>query len=260
MITAGFDIGTKFIKVCIVKNGAIVGYDIRELKGTFQNVVKASYKAALNMAHMFGFLIKAKGATGFGSNLIKQADFTLDTETCAAKAATFFNPKTRTVIDAGALFINICSIGENGKILDRAENEKCAAGSGKFLEIVASSLHVPVEQISDFASKSTNPYKISNSCAVFAESEVISRINMGEVPNDIIAGIIKSIGQKVFTMYTKTEASPPVTVIGGLAKIPYFVQSLSETLKEDIDVISMDPQLAGAFGAAIFAAERKARR
>ena len=259
MISAGFDVGTRFVKIAVVRDGRVVGYDVRELRGSLAGVLKASYKTALGMAGLFGFEVKAKAATGFGSNLVKGAHFTIDPESCAAKAVTTVAPEVRTVIDAGGLFINICTVNERGVVLERVENEKCAAGSCKFLELVATSLEVPVENISRVAASSHSPYRISDSCAVFAESEVISRVNNGAAPADVLAGIIRSMAEKAHTMYSKAEAEAPIAVVGGLARFPYFISSVEQALKIPVTPVSLDVRLAGAYGAALYAAERALR-
>ncbi|MBN2724016.1 MAG: hypothetical protein JXR95_08115 [Deltaproteobacteria bacterium] len=260
MITAGFDIGTKYVKICIVKDGEITGYDIRQLVGSFSKVMKSSYKAALDKAGIFGFQVRNKTACGFGANLVKNADFIVDVESSIAHTAYRLNPETRTVIDAGALFLNICSLSKDGMILDRAENEKCAAGSGKLLDMITSALEVPIDEISNVCSESVKPYKMSNSCAVFAESEVISRVNLGDNTSDILAGIIISIVEKSKTMYSRINAHGPVSVTGGLAHIPFFTLKLKEILNCELIPLKINPSLAGAFGAALIGAEKLNRK
>jgi len=259
MITAGFDIGTRFIKICLVRHDRIIGSDVRELNGTFKDVLKQAYKDALDSAGIFGLQVRRRAVTGFGSNLMRQADLVIDEESCAARAVFHLDPEARTVLDAGALFINSCTLSSVGTVLDKAVNEKCAAGSGRFLDMIAGSLHIPREEISDVAATSRTPYRMSNSCAVFAESEVISRINMGVPGNDILAGILISIAEKAQTMLSKTQARGPVTVVGGLGNIPYFNDALARCLGQEVKVISMDPQLAPAYGAALWAVHRISR-
>ncbi|MBU1243829.1 hypothetical protein KKD52_11795 [Myxococcota bacterium] len=256
MITAGIDIGTRFVKICLVREGRILGSDIRELNGTFRDVLRQSYRAALDDAGIFGFQVRKKAATGFGSNLVHRADFVFDEEMCAARAVWHLDPEARTVIDAGSLFLNLCTLSSRGVVSDKAVNEKCAAGSGRFLDMIAGSLGIPVEEISTIAATSETPYRMSNSCAVFAESEVISRINMGVPGRDILAGILIAIAEKAQTMIAKTGARPPVTVVGGLGNIPFFNEALARGLGYEVKVISMDPQLAPACGAALNAADR----
>ncbi|MBU1239132.1 hypothetical protein KJ865_05425, partial [Myxococcota bacterium] len=188
-----------------------------------------------------------------GANLVKKTDLTIDSHSAAGRAFTFYHQGPATIIDGGALFIHVLTLLPSGVVHDRVENEKCAAGSGKFLEMVASSLEIPLSGISDFAKSADNPYKISDSCAVFAESEVISRLNGGEDPANILAGIIRSIAEKAHTMFSRTNAPQPVFLVGGLTKIPFFVQSLQQSLGLPVMQLPMDPQLAGAFGAALFA-------
>jgi predicted CoA-substrate-specific enzyme activase len=159
------------------------------------------------------------------------------------------------VIDGGALFVRSSTLSPEGHVVDRAVTEKCAAGSGRFLEMVAGSLRVPLEEVSDVASTAATPYRMSNSCAVFAESEVISRVNQGVPGPELLAGILVAIAEKALTLASRSEATPPVVVVGGLGHIPAFMKALGEVLGHQVSVIPMDPQLAAAYGAALIAGQ-----
>lgn len=266
MITAGVDVGTRYVKVCVVRDGRILGADVRELAGAFGDVVRASERAALEAAGLFGVQVRRKTVTGFGAaaaaRLVRRAPHwfsrevpVLDEGVCAARAVTELVPGARTVIDGGALFVRSLALTPDGRVGDRAVTEKCAAGSGRFLEMIAASLRVPLEEVSDVAGAAGNPYRMSNSCAVFAESEVISRVNQGVPGPDLLAGILVAIAEKALTLATRAEAAPPVVVVGGLGHMPSFLRVLGEVLGHEVSVLPTDPQLAAAYGAALLAAE-----
>jgi predicted CoA-substrate-specific enzyme activase len=254
VITAGIDVGTRFVKVCVVRDGAIVGADVRELNGTFSRVLRDAWHDALLQAGLFGFQVRRRAVTGFGANLVPRADAAPDEALCAASAVSRLVPEARTVIDAGALFVRACALTPDGRVTDRAVTEKCAAGSGRFLDMIASSLRVPREEVADVAAAALDPYRMSNSCAVFAESEVISRLNAGVPGPDLLAGILISIAEKAQTLFEKTEARGPVVLVGGLGHNPFFVDRLRACLGHDVRVAGPDPQLTLAFGAALVAA------
>jgi len=266
VITAGVDVGTRYVKVCVVRDGRILGADVRELAGVFGDVVRASENAALDEAGLLGVQVRRKAVTGFGAaaaaRLVRRAPHflsrevpVLDEGVCAARAVTELVPGARTVIDAGALFVRSLALTPDGRITDRAVTEKCAAGSGRFLEMIAASLRVPQEEVSDVVATAANPYRMSNSCAVFAESEVISRVNLGVPGPDLLAGILVAIAEKALTLATRAEAAPPVVVVGGLGHMPSFLRVLGDVLGQQVSVVPMDPQLAAAYGAALLAAE-----
>lgn len=262
MITTGIDLGTRYVKVCVVQDGHVLGTDVRELAGTFRDVVRDSEKAALEEAGIFGFQVRRKAVTGFGAAAAGRALFraghVLDEAACAARAVATLVPGARTVIDGGALFVRSCTLSPEGQVIDRAVTEKCAAGSGRFLEMIAGSLRVPLEEVSDVASGAATPYRMSNSCAVFAESEVISRVNLGVPGPDLLAGILVAIAEKALTLASRSCAAPPVVVVGGLGHIPAFTRALKDVLGNQVSVIPMDPQLAAAYGAALYAGQTDA--
>ncbi len=264
MITAGVDLGTRYVKVCVVKDGRILGADVRELAGEFRSVVRASERAALEQAGLFGFQVRKKAVTGFGAaaagRALSRSGRILDEAACAARAVATLVPGARTVIDGGALFVRSAALSPEGHVLDRAVTEKCAAGSGRFLEMIASSLCVPLEEVSDVAAAAARPYRMSNSCAVFAESEVVSRVNQGVPGPELLAGILVAIAEKALTLANRSETGPPVVVVGGLGHIPAFTRTLGEVLGHQVSVIPMDPQLAAAYGAALLAGQGAAER
>ncbi|MBU1219346.1 hypothetical protein KKF34_00290 [Myxococcota bacterium] len=252
MITAGFDIGFKNIKTCIVQDSIIIGRDSRPLSGNFKDTLFSSYQAALLEANIAWFQIKKTAITGWAT-VRSPAKIRLTPEHAAAKACFYYNNEILSVVDAGALFVNTLTIDTSGNPVLIADNEKCAAGSGKFLEVTAKIIGVNVADISDLAFSSTRVSKMVSNCAVFAESEVIGKLNSGENPGDIIASIISSIALKTNTMLKRITASGPLMVCGGLAKNKYFINKLRTVTDMVLLEYPEDPMYAGAFGAALWA-------
>ncbi len=252
MISMGYDIGTRFVKTCVVKDYEIVGFSTIEAGGDIQNKIKEATTSALKKAGISKWKVKKRIATGYGANLVKKTSQVLKEEQCIVKAAHQLNKEIKTVIDTGALFINVATINGNGLLEDHCQNEKCAAGSGKFLEILSQAMGIPISSISECAQKSKTPYSLTNSCAVFCESEVITQVNAGTDTSDIVAGIIHSISAKIGTLVNKVNAKDDIAIVGGVAKIDAFKTILETKLDRKIVSLPIDHQIAASYGAALF--------
>jgi predicted CoA-substrate-specific enzyme activase len=256
MYTIGYDIGTRFIKICIVKNGRIISYTITEYGPDIKSSIHKAYKEVMSKAKINSWNIKNTAATGYGDAFVKKARVKVNNEVCIARAAYKLNPEVKTIIDVGALFIHTVKIGKNGLILDSMENEKCAAGSGKFLETITKAVELPFEDLSNEVSKSQNPYNVTISCSVFAESEIISQVNQGRSREDILSGLVHSIASKVKTMVERMGKETPIFITGGLSKIEIFKKVLEEHLGCGVGRLDCDSQILSAFGAGLIAEEK----
>lgn len=259
MITAGFDVGTRFVKACIVQDTRPLGFAIQEVARDIDHVLAKTYKEALTIAHVKKRHIKKTVATGYGSKLVKKAAFSMSGSYCVTRAAYTLDNRVRTVVDAGALFINIAGISRDGAFDGEITNDKCAAGSGKFLEMIAQALEIPFSSISEYASKATEPYVISSNCAVFAESEVISQVNAGRKNTDIAAGVVNSIASRAATLFERIQAKDSVALVGGLALVDAFVAMFEELTGQKTITLPMPPQVIAAYGAALMAQGGKLR-
>jgi predicted CoA-substrate-specific enzyme activase len=172
---------------------------------------------------------------------------------CISKAAYFFDDKIRTVIDIGGLSINIVTIDDNGHLKDTISNYRCAAGSGKFLEMVSKATEISLSSISLSVVTSERPCSIKSNCAVFAESEVISRINSGDDGNAIVASVLYSIASRTVTLLEKISAPDDIALIGGVSKIGVLRLILENLAARNIAELPADPQIISAFGAALIA-------
>lgn len=260
MITAGVDVGTRFIKVCITDGEKLRGAACAEMGPHFDAIIRSLLKEARSQANVGRWEIKKIIATGFGGHLVRKAAYTLSEATCTAKAAFFFNRDVRTVVDLGGLFITVTTIDENGFLETTHVNERCAAGSGKFLEMVAEAVGVPFDKISSLASFSTNPYSFSSNCAVFAESEIISQVNAGMKSGDVLAGVIRAVASKAASLIDGAGARDSIALIGGLSKIDVVKDVLTELTGRQMIKLPIDGQLVAAFGAALIAQGKKMQR
>jgi predicted CoA-substrate-specific enzyme activase len=257
MITAGFDIGTRFIKLCIVENKIIRSFSIARVSRDFEKTSKKVFHETLKKAGIKKRHVKKIVATGYGSELIKKASYTLSEPYCSALGISAIDTEIRTVIDVGGLFINISILDQEGQLEDSVLNDRCAAGSGKFLEVVLSALHVPFESASEWAVKSENACSISNNCAVFAESEVISLVNSGISSHDVLAGVINSIVSRTAVMLEKVDIGGRTALVGGLSKVDIFREKIETLLGNKLSPIPVDNQIITAYGAAIAAQEKQ---
>lgn len=261
MMTAGVDVGTRFIKVAVTDGENLRGYACAEMGRRFDAIIRSLLKEARSQAGVGRWGgIKKIIATGFGGHLVKKAAFTLSEAACTAKAVFLFDRGIRTVVDMGGLFITVSTLDQNGFLEATHVNERCAAGSGKFLETVAEAVGVPFDKISSLASFSTSPYTIASNCAVFAESEIISQVNAGMKSGDVLAGVIKSVASKAASLIDGAGAQDRIALIGGLSKIPAVRERLCELTGRHMLVLPVDGQSVAAFGAALIAQGKTTQR
>lgn len=250
MISVGIDIGSITAKAAILDGGQLKGTFIQ---GTGYDAKKAAEAALQNVLAISGYErsdVDFVVATGYGRKSVSFADKTITEISCHAAGAHFANPDVRSVIDIGGQDSKAMVISPAGKVLDFAMNDKCAAGTGRFLEVMARALEVELEQLGDISLKSNAPATISSLCTVFAESEVISLIAKGEQRENIVAGIHASIGARVVAMAGRLGLTSPVMMTGGVAKNIGLVRMLEEKIGMPVE-ISEHAQVLGAIGAAL---------
>lgn len=192
-------------------------------------------------------------ATGYGRITADYADKTVTEITCHAKGAHQIHPETRTIIDMGGQDCKVIKIDESGKILDFAMNDKCAAGTGRFLEVMASVFKVTLDDLGPMAQRATDMVPISSTCTIFAESEVISLAARGEKPENILKGVHDAISNRVAGLTSRVGVKDDILFTGGVAKNAGMRDALVEAIGSEIVIPSFDPQLIGALGAAVLA-------
>jgi len=193
-------------------------------------------------------------STGYGRSLVDLAEKSVTEITCHSIGVRHLNPDIRLVIDVGGQDSKVIRIGENGRPIDFELNDKCSAGTGRFLEVMARVLEVSIDELGPLALQSGSPCAISSTCTVFAESEVVGRIGAGESPRDIAAGVHAAIASKISTLSKRVGVVTPVCVTGGVALNPAFRHYLSKQLGAELWMPD-NPQLTGALGAALISLE-----
>lgn len=252
MITMGIDVGSITTKVAVVVDGELklskigpTGYDAKKAAGMMFQQVLESLKLDRNNIH--GIV-----STGYGRNGVSFANKAITEITCHAAGAFFINPEVRSVIDIGGQDSKVISLNDKGRVSDFAMNDKCAAGTGRFLEVMARALEIELEKFGEMSLKSQAPSDISSLCTVFAESEVISLIAKGEKRENIVAGIHAAIGARIAAMAKRVKIAAPVMMTGGVAKNKGLVKALEKRLMQDILIVE-SAQIIGAIGAALLA-------
>jgi len=191
-------------------------------------------------------------ATGYGRMGFKQADNQISEITCHALGVHYLLPSVRTIIDIGGQDVKAMSISKEGMVAKFVMNDKCAAGTGRFLEVMSRVLETDVSNLGTLAGQADSIIDISSTCAVFAESEVISRLASGVKPANVAAGIHQSVARRVAGLAIRVGLIPDIVLTGGVAKNQGIVKALNQELRQSI-IVSEDCQLTGALGAALIA-------
>jgi len=252
MITVGIDIGSITAKAAIMVDGQLSGTCVRMTGYNSQSAADKILEEVLRDSGYKRDVVDRIVSTGYGRNRVSIADRAVTEITCHAAGAHFLDPDIRSVIDIGGQDSKAIVMDADGRVLDFAMNDKCAAGTGRFLEVMARALEVDLEHFGKISLKSDAPSTISSMCTVFAESEVISLISKGEGRENIIAGIHESIGSRISAMAGRLKIKAPVMMTGGVAKNIGLVKTLENSIGMPITV-SRKAQVTGAIGAALLA-------
>ena len=257
--TMGIDVGSTASKCVIMKDGAEIVAKSLVAVGTGTSGPARAIAEVLENAQMTREQMDFVLATGYGRNSLDGlADMQMSELSCHAKGAAYLFPDVRTVIDIGGQDVKVIEI-ENGQMRNFVMNDKCAAGTGRFLDVMARVLEVRVEDLGDLGDKSTKEIGISSTCTVFAESEVISQLAVGTDKCDIIAGIHRSVAGRVSGLCNRVGVRDRVVMTGGVAQNHGIVQALENQLQHEIFTSPLT-QYNGALGAAIFAYQKALKK
>jgi predicted CoA-substrate-specific enzyme activase len=257
MITAGIDIGAVTTKVVILKESRILAKAITQTKADPTLAAELTMKRALRIARLSEKDIDYTLSTGYGRRAIEFGDGIVTEVTANAKGTRFLGSPlgtVRTIIDLGGQDSKVMSLDETGNIVNFAMNEKCSAGTGRFLEVMANVLGVKLEDLGSLSLKSKNPVKINATCTVFAESEVISLIAQKKKKEDIIAGLHTSIAKRLTVLIREVGIKEVVFFDGGGAKNIGIKKALERELGMEV-YVPKNPEFVIALGAALLAVE-----
>jgi len=255
---AGVDVGSTQTKAIIINERREI--IARSLINTGANVTRAaerSFEEAVANAGIKRDEVAYVVGTGYGRYKVTFGDAQITEISCHARGATLLFPNTRTVIDMGGQDAKGIKVGPEGDVKDFVMNDKCAAGTGRFLANSAEALQMPLDDIGPLALKAKNPVRLSTVCAVFVESDIMSYLAQGKKVEDILGGVHSAIAARTVALVRRVGIEPEVTFTGGVSRNIGMVKALEEKLGLSVNV-SPDSHFVGALGAAIFALERAA--
>ncbi|HSO66620.1 MAG TPA: acyl-CoA dehydratase activase [Desulfatirhabdiaceae bacterium] len=252
MITAGIDIGSITAKAAVMNDQGLMDYKVIPTGFNAKQAGEEIFEHILCGLGLNPSVVEGVVSTGYGRKSVAFAQKAVTEITCHATGVVYLNPAIRSIIDIGGQDSKVILLDETGKVRDFAMNDKCAAGTGRFIEVMARALHVELDVFGPMSLQADNPAAISSLCTVFAESEVISLISRGESRENIIAGIHESIAARIIAMMGRIGWRPPVMMTGGVARNVGLVQALENRLACQV-LVSEYAQVTGAIGAALIA-------
>ena len=257
MIVAGVDIGSITTEALLFdREKGILGYSILETGADSRKTSELALDKVLMNPGRNRADIAYTVATGCGRKRVAFAKETITEITCIAKGVNYLFPEARTVIDIGGQDTKVIRLDERGRVLEFEMNDKCAAGTGRFMEVMANALKVDLDKIGEISLNHKKELTISSICTVFAESEVISLVSEGEELEDILFGIHRAIADRTMGLINRLGGvKEEVIMTGGVAKNIGVVRALEKVLGTQVK-ISAEPQVVGSLGAAILASER----
>lgn len=250
---AGIDVGSRTTKVVVLKDQQPVVSAIQPTGVNVRQTAEDLLNEALHKASITAGAIGGLVGTGYGRVSLSFADKTITELSCHALGANFLNQEIRMVIDIGGQDSKVIHLDENGNMIDFVMNDKCAAGTGKFLEMVANTIELPIESLSDIHFQGENPATINSMCVVFIESEIISLLARGESAANIVSGVNQAFSIRIGNMAKRLGLKKQCVLTGGVAKNRGFANVLGKFLNISFIPFEIDPQLNGALGAAVSA-------
>ncbi|MGE5380881.1 MAG: acyl-CoA dehydratase activase [Methylocystaceae bacterium] len=258
MITAGVDIGSSSSKAVILENGTIILSQAVIPVGTGTSGPVRVLEQALARACLEQSDIDFIVATGYGRTNFPAADHQVSEITCHARGVFTQAPQVQTIIDIGGQDAKAIRISPRGQVLNFVMNDKCAAGTGRFLDVMSRVLEIEVAELADLGAAAQQEASISSTCTVFAESEVISQLAGGTLREDVAAGSIRSVVRRVAGLAKRVGAQREIIMTGGVSLNWLAVKFMGDELQLPVTA-AKDAQLTGALGAAIIAWEMRSK-
>jgi predicted CoA-substrate-specific enzyme activase len=256
IVGAGVDVGSTQTKAVIVDGARRIV--ARALIETGANVTRAGERAFVAACETAGLAREAVGyvvGTGYGRYKVTFGDAQITEITCHARGAHFLFPETRTVIDMGGQDTKAIRVNPDGSVVDFSMNDKCAAGTGRFLSAAADVTGIGLDEIGPVSLKATAPVRLTSVCTVFVESDIMSYLAQRKTVEDILGGVHKAIATRTMALVRRVGVEDEVTFTGGVSRNVGMVRALGDVLGRPLNV-SPDGHFMGALGAALFALER----
>jgi predicted CoA-substrate-specific enzyme activase len=256
MIVAGCDVGSLTAKAVVIENGGILGSEvIRSRPDPVLSAIDVMDRLLRNIGLSYSDINRCV-STGYGRNMVPFAQTNLSEISCHGRGAVWLMPSVRTVIDGGGQDYKVLSVNSKGLLTHFHTTGKCAAGTGRALELMAESLGVDVSELGPLSLRATSPVPLIRTCPVINEIEIKRLVVNGVDAADIAAGIAKSVAEFVMKLLDRFDVEKDITVTGGIAKNIGVVKQLKAMVGMEFVELPADPQLIGAIGAAVFAADQ----
>lgn len=253
-IVAGCDVGSLTTKAVIMKDGKIIGSHLIKSKVKPRESAQQAMEHALDAAGIRMDDIACCVGTGYGRDRIPFINESKSEIACHAKGAHWLASNVRTIIDIGGQDCKVLRLDGNGEVEKFVTNDKCASGTGRFLEVMANVLDIPIEDLGELTSRSREAVTLASTCTVWAQADVIRHINSGVAIEDIGAGVNLSMAKRVATLANSIKPEMEICMTGGVAKNKGVVSTLEKLMGCRFRKLRKgDPQLAGAIGAALIA-------
>ncbi|RLC93658.1 MAG: 2-hydroxyglutaryl-CoA dehydratase [Chloroflexi bacterium] len=256
MLVVGCDLGALTAKAVVLEDGAILGCEIIRSRASADQTAAEVVDGLLARHGISWGDIDCCVGTGYGRKIVPFADQNISEISCHARGARWLMPGVRTVIDGGGQDCKVITLDENGLLADFRMNMKCAAGTGRALELMAQSLGVDVSQLGPLSLKASQPVVLREHCCILAQVEIRRLVFEGRDKADIAAGVNDFAARQIMNLVRDVDVEPEIAITGGIAKNIGVVHCLERALGRKLVHLPEDPQLVGAIGAALFAADR----
>ncbi|KQC10145.1 MAG: 2-hydroxyglutaryl-CoA dehydratase [Smithella sp. SDB] len=253
MIFAGCDIGSLTGKAVLIKDNRIISTQIIRVLSDPVRTAKVLMDATLEKAGLAYDSITRCCTTGYGRENIPFSNMNISEISCHGMGAHWLDNSIRTILDIGAEDSKIILIDEKGRVIDFAMNDKCAAGTGRCLDKLSKAINLRIEDIGGVSLKSRNPVNMTNVCSIYMELEVIRHLYEKTKIKDIAYGIHDAVASRIAYLAKSVKIEREITMTGGVSRNKGMIRSLGKILNVRFKQLSVEPQLAGAVGAAIFA-------
>jgi predicted CoA-substrate-specific enzyme activase len=251
VISVGCDVGALYAKLVVLDEDRLLARRVLPTTGRMGESLEPALAELLSEARVSRRQVSYLGATGQGAHQVPGADFVEDEVTCVGAAVSFYLPEVRLALQLGGQSIAAVAVDAQGEVARFSRNDKCAAGTGRFVQMMSQRLGRPLQELDALVAAASAPRPVSSQCVVFAESEAISQLNDGVAVPDILAGICGSVGRIVCAQARRYAEQTPFTLTGGVARFASVRRVVCEGLDRPFVAFPEPPQLAAALGAAL---------
>jgi predicted CoA-substrate-specific enzyme activase len=256
VLVGGVDVGSTQTKAVVMNSDLeILGRALIDTGVRLTDAAEEAFGIALKEAGRERSEVASVIGTGYGRYRVEFGDDQVTEISCHARGAVFLFPKTTSVLDVGGQDTKAIRVGDQGQVLDFCMNDKCSAGTGRFLGAASQALEIPLGELGPLALTAKNPVKMTTTCTVFAESEILGWLALGRKTEDVLMGVHGAIASRSISLLRRTGIEPEITFTGGVSRNTAMVQMLEEMTETPINV-SEESHYCGAIGAALYALDR----